>query len=203
MLHEAVVETTEPGIVASSKRFVESHAKQISRLHREDFARLVKIPVKRISAGDSFPPKPLSELSLPKQVPLLGMFPMEFGYWSKKVENEIRKTRRDIRADFFDGGLQANIEAQEWDSSWWDEFRPEMWYVGVTKSGRIYKPRKVIKLSKVTKHQGIVWLANPTDGKSFVKDPKFLLRIGFDWSSETVIELRNAKNEGLLRMFRD
>lgn len=203
VLYEAVIETTEPGIVASSQRFVESHAKQISRLHRDDVARLVKIPVKRISAEDSFPPKPLSELRLPKQVPLLKIFPVEFDYYSKAVEKEISKLRRDTRADFFDGGLQANIEAEIWDSSWWDEFQPEMWYVGVTKSGRIYKPRKVIKLSKVTKHQGIAWLANPTDGKSFVKDPNLLLRIGFDWFSETGIELREAKTEGLLRRFRD
>ena len=203
VLYEAEVETTDFRIVTASQRFVERHARQLRRLHREDVERLLKIRVKRIETDDPPPMDPPAKLKLPKQVPRLRILPVGFVQLSTAVEKAISNTRRDIRANFFDGGLQANIEAEQWDSSWWDQFRPEMWYVGVTKSGRIYKPRKVIKLSKVTKHQGIVWLANPTDGKSFVKDPKLLLRLGFDWSSETFIELRNAKTEGLLRLFRD
>jgi hypothetical protein len=203
VLYEAVLETTDPQVVAHSQRFVERHARQISRLRREDVERLLKIRVKRITTDDSSQQPQLSKMKLPKQVPLLRILPVVFDLTSKAVEKEISKARKDIRANFFDGGLQANIEAEQWDSSWWDQFRQEMWYVGVTKSGRMYKPRKVIKLSKVTKHEGIAWLANPTDGKSFVKNPKLLLRIGFDWSSDTGIELRSAKTESLLRLFRD
>jgi len=70
----------------------------------------------------------------------------------------------------FDGGENALVEAQECDSDWWSAIKPDMWYVEVSKSGRLSKPKKVIKLSKVTSRKGIMWLANLKKGKSSIKN---------------------------------
>lgn len=200
VLLEAVIETSDPGIIVSSQRFVERHALAISRFNRDDIKRIQKIPVKKMSLPPQLVPPAL--MKVPRQVPLLKLMPNEFDWYSKVVESEIRSQRKDIRHDFFDGGQMAHIEAEEWDSSWWDEFEPNMWYAGVTKFGRIYKPRKIIRLSKVTKHKAIVWMAKPKEGKNFTKNPALLSHLGFDWDADETVVLRKERTEALLKLFR-
>lgn len=200
-LFEAVVETTDPTVVGSSRRFVERHAQAISRLHHDEIKRMLRIPVKR--PGPPPPPRPLSLLQIPKQVPLLKLLPVELGYNSDAVENQIGKQRKSIRADFFDGGVRADIEAQEWSSVWWRVLQPDMWYIGITESGRIYKPKRVIKLSKVTKTLGVVWLAVPKEGKNFVKNPALLTRLDIDYENLDQHVLKNDQTKPLLKLFRE
>lgn len=198
-LFEAVVETTDSTVVGSSQRFVERHAQAVSRLDYEDVKRMLRIPVKR---PEPTPPPRLPLLRLPKQVPLLKLLPVNFDYLSYAVEKEIEQQRKSIRDDFFDGGRSADVEAEEWHSDWWSVIQPDMWYVGVTKSGRLYKPRQVIKLSKPTKHRGVLWLAVPKEGKNFVKDPTTLSRHGFKWDEIDHLVLRKKETEAILKLFR-
>jgi len=200
-LFEAVVETTDPIVVGSSQRFVEHHAQAISRLNHEEIRRMQRIPVKR---PEPLPPPPLLPLlQLPKQVPVLKILQVEFFPYSYAVENQISEQRKSIRADFFDGGNRADIQGEEWSSDWWSVVQPDMWYVAVTKFGRIYKPRRVIKLSKVTKTLGIVWLAVPKAGKNFIKDQAFLSRLGIDFEKFDHLVLKNEKTKPLLNLFRE
>lgn len=202
VLFEAVVETTDSGIVRSSQRFVERHAHEVSRLNCEDIDRIRSIRVKRRAPEDLSPIIPLPLMTVPKQVPLLKLLPVVFAHYSTAVENAISRNKKNIRDDFFDGGIRADITAEEWESDWWDVFQPGMWFAGVTKSGRIYKPKRVIKLSKVTKHLGIVWSAKPKEGKNFVKNQALLARLGFNWDNDHIV-LRKQKTETLLKLFRD
>jgi len=200
-LFEAVVETTDPTVVGSSRRFVERHAQAISRLRHDEIKRMLRIPVKRPEPGP--PPPPLSLLRIPKQVPLLKVLPNDFRFRSYAVENQVGKQRKSIRADFFSGGVRADIEEEEWHSDWWSVFQPDMWYIGITKSGRIYKPSRVIKLSKVTKTLGIVWLAVPKEGKNFVKNPALLSRLGIDYENFDHLVLKHEQTKPLLKLFRE
>jgi hypothetical protein len=200
-LFEAVVETTDPTVVGSSQRFVEHHAHAVSRLDHEDIKRMQRIPVKRPEPLP--PPPPLPLLRIPKQVPLLKLVPVEFFNYSYAVKNEIGQQRKSIRNDFFDGGRSADVEAEEWHSDWWRVIQPDMWYVGVTKLGRIYKPKQVIKLSKVTKNRGVLWLAVPKEGKNFVKDQMILSRHGFKWDGTNHLVLRKKETEAILNLFRN
>lgn len=201
VLLEAVVETTDAAVVRASQRFVQRHAKAISRLNQEDIKRIRKIRVKRPEPPP--PPPPLPLLMIPKEVPILKLVPIEFAEWSTAVEQEIRQRKKSIRANFFDGGSSADIMAEEWHSDWWSEYRPGMWCAGVTKSGRIYAPKRVIKLSKVTKNSGILWLAVPKKRKSFIKDEVLLSRLGFDWEADVAVVLRNERTRSLLKQFRN
>jgi len=203
VLLEAVIETSNPGLVNSSRRFVERNAQAMSRLDYEDIARILKIRVKRTEPPPPQPSAPLHLMQIPKRVPLLKLLPNEIDFYSVAVENEIRNQRESIRANFFNGGQRASIEAEDWPSDWWDEFQPDMWYVGVTKFGRIYKPRKIIKLSKVTKRNAVVWMAKPRDGKNFIKDPALLSNLGFDYEADKIVVLREERTEALLKLFRE
>lgn len=200
-LFEAVVETTDPTVVGSSQLFVERHAQAISRLHHDEIKRMLRIPVKRPEPPP--PPPPLPLLQIPKQVPLLKVLPVKFNHYSYAVENQISEQRKSIRADFFDGGNRADIQGEEWGSDWWSVFQPDMWYIGITESGRIYKPSRVIKLSKVTKTLGIVWLALPKEGKNFVKNPALLSRLGIDHENFDHLVLKHEQTKPLLKLFRE
>lgn len=61
----------------------------------------------------------------------------------------------------------------------------------------------MIKLSKVTKNSGILWLAVPKKRKSFIKDEVLLSRLGFDWEADVAVVLRNERTRSLLKQFRN
>jgi hypothetical protein len=65
----------------------------------------------------------------------------------------------------------------------------------------LYQPKKVIKLSKVTSHTGIIWLAKPKEGKGFIQNRDLLLNIGFNWKDEKPLVLKEEKTRALLRLF--
>jgi hypothetical protein len=201
VLLEAVVETAAPRVIASAQKFVERHAREVAQLDREDIQRMRKIKVKRpVPDGkprtDLFP-----SMELPSRVPVLKLMPVDFGEYSTVAKNEIAASKRDVREHFFAGGKSANIEAEQWHSGWWRDVQPGMWYAGVTSYGRIYKPRKVIRLSKVSKQWGVMWLANPKNGRNFIKDPALLSRLGFHYESDTVIVLRDSETRAFLKRF--
>ena len=201
VLHEAVVETTDPKIVESSLRFIERLAQEISQIGREDIKRLKGLPVAR--PPDSPPSVLLPLMVAPKQVPLLILIPIEFSVWSKVVDRRIMATKKSIRSDFFEGGSRADIDASEWHSDWWNTLKPNMWFIGVTKSGHLLKPKKVIKLSKVTSHAGILWSAKPKQGKNSIKNKDLLLKIGFDWELEKPLVLRDSQTRALMKLFQE
>lgn len=203
VLFEAVVETAAPRVIASARKFVERHAHKVAQIDREDIQRMRKIKVKRPVPDGKPRTDLLPSMELPSRVPVLKLIPVGFAEYSTAAENEIAASKRDVRAHFFAGGSTASIEGEEWHSSWWRDFQPGMWYVGVTKSGRIYKPRKVLRLSKVTKRLGVMWLAKPKNGRNFVKDPELLSRLGFSWENETVLVLRDAETRAFLKRFKD
>ena len=200
VLYEAVIETTDPKTIGSSLKFVKRLAQGISRLDRDDLKRLLALPVPKPP-----PPPPVLRpiLEIPKQVPLLKIVPSEFGDWSKAVEKEFEETRTAVRADFFNGGENALVEAHECDASWWSVIKPNMWYVGVTKSGQLSKPKKVIKLSKVTKRNAILWLAKPKNGKSTIVNHEWLRESGFNWEDNKPLVLKDEKTRALLKLFND
>ena len=200
VLYEAVVETTDPKTIGSSLKFVHRLAQRISRIDRNDIKRLRALPVKK-----SPPPPPVLKpvLEIPKQVPLLKLIPVSYGDWSNAVEKEFEETRTAVRTDFFNGGENALVEAQEWDSDWWSVIKPEMWFIGVTKSGRLHKPKKVIKLSKVTKRHAILWLAKPKHGKSAIVNHEWLRESGFNWDDNKPLVLKEEKTRSLLKLFND
>ena len=129
---------------------------------------------------------------------------MPFGFfnYSKVVEKEIEVKKKSVKSDFFKGGSRANIEGQEWDSSWWSDIKPNMWYIGVSKSGRLYVPMKVIKLSKVTKTNGVMWLAKPKESKDSIKNKDLLLKLGFKWEDDKALVLRDTQTRTLMKLFR-
>ena len=201
VLHEAVVETTDPKIIGSSLRFVQRLAQEISELDRNEIKRLQGLPVVKKSQIDSSTKVLQPLMRMPKQVPLLKLYPVIHDDYSKAVENKIKTATKSVRSDFFEGGSRADIIGQETNSDWWSSIKPGMWYVGVTKSGRLYQPKKVIKLSKVTSHTGIIWLAKPKEGKGFIQNRDLLLNIGFNWKDEKPLVLKEEKTRALLRLF--
>ena len=201
VLHEAVVETTDPKIIKSSLRFVQRLAQEISQIDRKEMKRLQGLPVARTSQID-LPQRVLPPLlKVPKQVPLLKLYPLEFDYLSKAVESKIRATTKSVRSDFFKGGNRADIEGQEWSADWWSSIKPGMWYIGVTESGRLYQPKKVIKLSKVTSRTGVMWLAKPKLGKSFIQNRDLLQKLNFNWHDEKPLVLKEEETRALLKLF--
>jgi hypothetical protein len=203
VLLEAVVETAAPRVIASARNFVKRHAHEVAQLDRDDIQKMRSIKVKR-PVPDGKPRTDLLPLmELPSRIHVLKLLPVSFMEYSTVIYNEIAAGKRDVRAHLFAGGQSANIEAEEWSSDWWREIQPGMWYAGVTKSGRIYKPMKVIRLSKVTKRLGVVWLANPKNGRNFIKDPALLSRLGFHYESDTVLVLRDAETRAFLKRFKD
>ena len=200
VLYEAVLETTDPKTIGSSLKFVQRLAKKVSQINHDDVKRLLTLPIVK-------PPEPPPDLRLlveiPKQVPLLKLLPVVWDYRSNAVEKEIKRTTKDVREDFFSGGENALVEGEEWKSDWWSVIKPEMWYIGVTKYGRLYKPKKVIKLSKVTKHNGIVWLAKPRQGKSSIKNQEILLKLGFVWDDDKPLVLKEEQTRAVLKLFRE
>lgn len=203
VLHEAVIETTDPKIIESSLRFVQRLAQEISKLDLEDIKRLQGLPITKLPPEDPPPKVLLPLMKVPKQVPLLKLYPVILADYSKVVENKIKTATKSVRSDFFEGGSRADIIGQEMDSDWWSSIKPGMWFVGVTKSGRLYQPKKVIKLSKVTSHTGIIWLAKPKEGKGFIQNRDLLLNIGFNWEDEKILVLKEEKTRALLRLFED
>jgi hypothetical protein len=203
VLLEAVVETAAPRVIASARNFVKRHAREMAQLDRENIQKMRNIKVKRPVPDGKPRADLLSSMELPSQVPVLKLLPVGFAEYSTAAENEIAASKRDVRAHFFAGGSSASIEGEVWHSDWWRDFQPGMWYVGVTKSGRIYKPRKVLRLSKVSKRLGVVWLAVPEEGRNFIKDPALLSRLGFIWESDTVPVLRDAETRAFLKRFND
>lgn len=201
VLYEAVVETTDPKIIRSSLRFVQGLAQEISKIDREDVKRLQGLPVAKLPLGDPPPKVLLPLLKVPKQVPLLKLIPVEFGDQSKAVENKIKATTKSVRFDFFEGGNRADIEGQEWSADWWSSIKPGMWYIGVTESGRLYQPKKVIKLSKVTSRTGVMWLAKPKLGKSFIQNRDLLQKLNFNWHDEKTLVLKEVETRALLKLF--
>ena len=203
VLYEAVVETTDPKIIGSSLSFVQRLAQEISKIDREDIKRLQGLPVANLSP-QNLPPKVLQPLmKVPNQVPILKLIPICFEAYSQKVESKIRTTKKSIRSDFFDGGSRADIEGQEWGSDWWSILKPGMWYIGVAESGRLYQPKKVIKVSKVTSRTGIVWLAKPKQGKSFIQNRELLLKLDFNWDDDRAMVLKEEKTRALLKLFKE
>jgi hypothetical protein len=203
VLFEAVVETADPRVIASARRFVERHAHEVARLNREDIQKMRDIRVERPIADGEPRVNPPAPMELPPRVPILKLLPIVRGKYSTAVEREIAAGRRDVRAHFFDGGSTANIDGEEWHSDWWRVHEPGMWYAGVTRSGRIYKPKKVIRLSKVTRRLGVLWLANPKGGKNSIKDPALLSRLGFSWETDKALVLRDKETRALLKRFQD
>ena len=200
VLYEAVVETTDPKTIESSLKFVKRLAQGISRLDRDGIKRLRALPVLK-----SLPPPPVLRpiLKIPKQVSLLKLIPVEYFDYSNAIEKEIEGTKKDVRVDFFKGGENAFVEAQEWDADWWSVVKPGMWFIGVTKSGRLQKPKKIIKLSKVTKRNAIMWLAKPKNGKSSIANREWLKESGFKWENNKPLVLKNEKTRKLLKLFKD
>lgn len=203
VLIEAVVETTDSRVVDRTRRFVKRHSREVSRIDRDEIQKMRKIKVKKPTEDDQQSIDTFSHVELPKQAPLLKLIPISFGEYSKAVKNEIANNKRRVRDDFFAGGPVANVTAHEFSSEWWKTFQAGMWYAGISKTGRIYKPMKVIKLTKVTKRLGVVWLAVPRGGKNFIKDPSLLSHLGFDWESDRPVSLRDGKTRMLLSQFRE
>ena len=202
VLHEAVVETTDPQTIESSLRFVQHLAQGISQIRSDDIERLRGLKVDPPPPPDDEPLVLQPLMELPKQVPLLKLMPIIFSNYSMAVENEIEAKKKSVRSDFFEGGSRANIEGQEEHADWWGHIKPNMWYIGVSKSGRLYQPKKVIKLSKVTKTSGIMWLAKPKKSKHFVKNQDLLLKLGFNWEDDKALVLRDAQTRALMKLFR-
>lgn len=174
--YEAVMETTDPKIIGSSLRSVQCLAQEISLIDRKEIRRLQGLPVVRTPPID-LPPRLLApSTNIPKQVPLLKLMPVHFEAYSQKVESKIRTTKKSVRSDCFKGGIREDIEGEEWSSYWRSSIKPGMWYIGVTASGRLYKPMKEIKFSKVTSRNGVMWLAKPKLGKSFIQNRDLLLK---------------------------
>lgn len=201
ILYEAVIETTDLKTINSSLGFVQHLALEISQIHREDIVRLRRLKVTPTSP----PPPPILPplMELPRKVSRLLLVPIEFDSHSKSVAKEITKTKKSVRSDFFKGGARADIEAQQWDEDWWSCLKPKTWYVGVSKSGRLYKPMQAIKLTKVTSSKGILWLAKPTKGKASIKEKEFLKKSGFDWEDDKPLVLKEEKTRALLKLFQE
>lgn len=119
------------------------------------------------------------------------------------VESKIKASKKSVRANFFEGDTRADIEGQEWSSDWWGAMKPGMWFIGVTESGRLYQPKKVVKLSKVTSRTGILWLAKPKQGRGFIQNRDLLLNIGFNWEDEKPLVLKDGETRSLLKLFED
>ena len=199
VLFEAVVETTDQKIVDSSLQFVENLAKGFSQLDSEDIRRLKRITIDRPPPP---PPPPRKRFVLPKQVPVLRLMPMERGFDPPQVKRAIKNGRASVRANFFDGGTDAGIESENWESEWWDDIEPSIWYIGVFENGRMCTPKQMIKLSKVSKNQGILWSAKPLKAKSSVKNLELLSKLGFEWNEDTVT-LKNKQTRSLLKLFKE
>ena len=203
VLYEAVVETTDQNIVDSSLRFVTNLAGEFSRLNLEDIRRLKRIAIDRTPPP---PPPPPKRFVLPKQVPVLRLMPVYFGIHPPQVAGEIKKTRTSVRAHFFEGGTDAGIKAENWEREWWRYIEPGIWYIGVSKNGRMYTPQQMIKLSKVSKNQGILWLAQPLSAKKSAKDLELLSKLGFKWQMEwndDPVTLKNKQTRALLKLFKE
>ena len=200
VLHEAVVETTDSRVIGASLNFVQLLAQEISLLDLEDIKRLQRIPVKKRELDKSpriFEPL----LEVPNQVSLLKLVPIKDTPYSETLEKKISKEKKSVSSEFFKGGSRADIQTIKWGSKFWDEVKPNMWIIEVNKTGRMSAPKQVIKLSKVTKTYGIVWLAKPKRSKPSVKDVDLLHKIGFNWEANKPLVLRGAKTSLILKLF--
>jgi hypothetical protein len=200
ILFEAVVETTDPKIIGSSLRFVQGLAQEISKIDREEMKRLQGLPVAKLP-----PPPPMSKswLELPKQVSILKVVPVQDTAHSAKTEEQINANMKSVRSEFFKSGSRADIQTLDWSSKFWSEVKPNMWIITVDRNGRMSCPKQVIKLSKVAKTYGVVWLAKPKQTRNSAKDVDLLLKIGFNWNNGKLVVLRDEKTRSLLKIFQE
>jgi hypothetical protein len=59
------------------------------------------------------------------------------------------------------------------------------WIVGLFESGRISKPEKFLKYTKIDKNSSFAWFAMPKGGKSSILDRNLFDALEFDHKSKT------------------
>ncbi len=195
---EAVIESTDLLIIEKSRSYVLGLASAFKRLDRKEIEKLQRIVITR---PPPLPKPPLLPLSIPTRVPRLWLFPMEYGFNSKSADRLIYKEKRSVVHDLQDDGLVAGVEGMEFVSEVIRGVKVNDWWIGVYESGRLQKPRQVLKVSYVTKRKRVVWSAIPKTGSRSVYETGELSMHKFDWNDTNRKLLKERATTKLLGRF--
>lgn len=197
-LNEAVIETTDAGLVSQARSFVEGMATESSRLSKLDIAKLGEIKVVRSPTG---PRKAANLLTVPSEVPrlwLASMVPDELtASEAKVIDREKTKVRSEVRHD----GVTAGVRALAFDPESLKEMSLGDWLLAVYENGRVFQPVQLRKISIVSKNQRIAWVTVPKSGSKSIQDDHYFERLKFDWEEEDQRLVTGKATRSILKPF--